>query len=331
MQIQKAAKHFIFCLLIFLPHLLQAQSLAGLTHTPDTSFNNVSALRSALKSFPGISLAEVPASPLVKEQKNIYYGKTGKRKLYLDVFETAAKPTTQRTGIIIIYGGGWRSGNRTQHYSLARKLAALGYTCFTPEYRLSTEALYPAAVCDLKTSVQYVRSKARKFHLDTNRIVVLGFSAGGELAAFLGATNGIARFYSQYKKGKHSSNVNAVIDVDGTLSFVHEESGEGDDSKRISAATYWFGFSKKEHPALWADASPLTHVHAQTAPFLFLNSAVDRMHAGRTDFIDALNRYNIYSEVQHFENSPHTFLLFNPWFDPSVKYIDAFLQKVFLH
>ena len=127
----------------------------------------------------------------------------------------------------------------------------------------------------------------------------------------------------------YSSSVNALVDIDGTLSFVHTESGEGDDSKKPSAGTYWFGYSKKENPELWTQASPLTHTGKHNPPTLFINSSVARMHAGREDYIKILGGYNIYTEVKSFENSPHHFCLMDPWFEPTVKYTDEFLKKVF--
>lgn len=53
------------------------------------------------------------------------------------------------------------------------------------------------------------------------------------------------------------------------------------------------------------------------------------MHAGRQDYINVLDSNYIYSEVHSFENAPHSFRLFNPWFEPTVKYMDRFLKKVF--
>ena len=174
-----------------------------------------------------------------------------------------------------------------------------------------------------------MKENAKKYDIDTNKIAVLGFSAGGELAAFTGTTNGNADFEGPGCNAGSGSNVQAVVDIDGTLSFVHPESGEGDDSKRISAATNWFGASRKDNPELWRQASPLTHAGKTTPPTLFINSSVERMHAGREDYIKVLNGYNTYTEVRSFENSPHHFCLFEPWFGPTVKYIDDFLKKVF--
>src|SRR5882757_4839986 len=122
------------------------QSVAGITGQRDTSYTTHSAYISTKKTHPGIKIVEEFHSPAVAEKRNITYCKTGERKLLLDVFYPKQKNKAPRTAILIIHGGGWRSGNRTQHYPLAQRLANLGYVCITPEYRLSTEALYPAAV-----------------------------------------------------------------------------------------------------------------------------------------------------------------------------------------
>ncbi|WP_295770879.1 alpha/beta hydrolase [uncultured Mucilaginibacter sp.] len=258
-----------------------AQFTDGLTHMPDTSFSNTSAYRNAIKKYPAIKLVPDSLPEDVKAIKNISYSNANKQSLLLDVF--APKRQQKRLpAIIIIHGGGWRSGNRIQHYALAQQLARQGFVCFTPAYRLSTDALYPAAVNDLKAAIAWVKSHAKKYNVDTKKLSVLGFSAGGQLATLLGTTE---------------KNLMAIVDIDGTLAFIHPESGEGDDSKSISAATYWFGYNKTERPDLWREAAALTHVGPQTPPTLFINSSVDRMHAGRTDYIDTLNKYKIYSEV----------------------------------
>jgi acetyl esterase/lipase len=306
------------------------QSNAGITGRRDTSYTTYSAWLSDKKTYPDIKIVEEFHSPSIAEKRNITYCKTGRRNLFLDAFYPKQNSRKKRPAILILHGGGWRSGNRVQHYPLAQHLANLGYVCFTPEYRLSTEALYPAAINDIKSALRWVKKNAPKYNIDTTKITVLGFSAGGELAAFMGTTNENAGFEGSGCNLKYSGNVQAVIDIDGTLSFVHPESGEGDDSKKTSAATYWFGYSKKENPALWQQASPLTYAGKHTPPTLFINSSADRMHAGRDDYIKILSENNIYTEVKGFSNSPHSFCLFDPWFEPTIKYIDGFLKKVFL-
>jgi acetyl esterase/lipase len=306
-----------------------AQSTAGLTGKPDTSFNTNAEYLKQKKYFPAIKIVPEFHSSSIREKHGLVYCKMGSRKLHVDAFYPKQKKKRNGAAIMIIYGGGWRSGSRMQHYPLAEKLAQLGYVCFTPEYRLSTEALYPAAVYDLKAAMRWIHKHSHQYSINENKIAVMGFSAGGELSAFLGTTQGNPTFEGRLCNVSSVAKISAVVDLDGTLSFVHPESGEGDDSKRTSAATYWFGYSKKENPDLWTAASPLTYAGKNTPPTVFINSSVDRMHAGREDYIKILHQNNIYTEVHSFPNSPHSFPLFYPWFDPMVQYTNEFLQKVF--
>jgi pectinesterase len=306
-----------------------AQSVTGITNKPDTSFTSYSAYNYEKPYHPNIKLVTDFNYNDVDVKKNLTYCSVGNRNLMIDAF-MPKQSLAKRIAVIMLHGGGWRSGNRTQHYPLAESLAHLGYVCFTPEYRLSTEALFPAAVYDIKAAIRWIKANASTFTIDTSKIVIAGFSAGGELAAFMGTTGNTPLFEGNECNTGISTQVNALIDIDGTLSFVHPESGEGIDSiGRISAATYWFGYNKKENPGMWLVASPLTYVNSNTPPTLFLNSSVARMHAGRDDYIKLLNEYNVYTEVHGFDDAPHSFPLFYPWFDRMLQYMDNFLKKVF--
>jgi pectinesterase len=318
-----------FCLLLFFitACALRAQSYAGITHRQDTSYTNFSAYRDTKKSHPEIQLV-TPDSTGVVIKRDIVYGSTGYRNLQLDMFSPAQQPANH-IAIIMIHGGGWRTGNRQQHDAMMMELTHRGYTCFTPEYRLSTEALFPAAVYDLKAAIRYIKKNARHFSIDTTKIVCAGFSAGGELAAFIGATGNMPLFEGTVGNQVGSTNVQAVVDIDGILSFVHPESGEGDDSKRTSAATYWFGYPKKGYEKLWEAASTLSYVDGYTPATLFINSSVDRMHAGRDDYRERLKAFGTYTAVASFKDAPHSFCLFDPWFQPTVNYIDQFIKKIF--
>ena len=324
------AKFFlsIICSIILLKNT-GAQSLKGITSKPDTSYTTYSAYISSKKTNPETRMLHQLNFHSITEKRNIEYCNIGGRKLHIDVFYKNKKQPTKKIAIIIIHGGGWRSGNRTQHYPLAQKLASLGYVCFTPEYRLSTEALFPASIYDIKSAIRWVRKNAKEYSIDTGRITILGFSAGGEIAAFMGATGNMPLFEGTNCNTGISTSANAIVDIDGTLSFVHPDSHEGDDSKGTSAANYWFGYPKKENPVLWEAASPLSYVSAKTPPTLFINSSVPWMHAGREDYIKILKENHIYSEVHNFKNAPHSFCLFDPWFNPTVEFIDNFLKKIF--
>jgi pectinesterase len=317
-------KTAIFFFLVCSFQAVFAQSKKGLTFKTDTSFTKYQAVKWALSQSSNAKLAVAENVNNVTVKENIKYTKEDGNHLMLDVFS----PLNLRNApcIIIIHGGGWRSGDKNHHHEMAKVLASRGYVVITPSYRLSTHALYPAAVVDAKTAIRWARANAKSLEINEEKIALAGFSAGGQMAALIGTTND-EKLYDRSETFKNiSSKVASVIDIDGILAYIHPESGEGDDSRNTSAATYWFGYNKTEKPELWNEASALNHVSAFDPPILFINSSQERMHAGREDFIQKLNTFGIYSEVHTFK-APHTFCMLDEWFLPTIDLMDKFLIK----
>jgi len=212
---------------------------------------------------------------------------------------------------------------------LAQQIAVKGYVTACVEYRLSPEALYPAAVYDIKAAVRFLRANAKKFNIDPERMAVSGCSAGGQLAALIGMTDHVDKFDGNEGNNSYSSKIQAIIDIDGILDFTDpNESAKDSDPAKRSAGAYWFGATYKEKPEKWIEASPLIYAGVNTPPILFINSALPRFHAGRDSVISILNSHGIYSEVHTLPETPHPFWLFHPWFDQTVEYATGFLDKV---
>jgi acetyl esterase/lipase len=309
---------------------MTAAVFARQTHIPrDTSFTITSTALKVMKQYPQAKVVEAALPPGVSVRENLVYARYGERAMHLDLFAPSEKRTALLPGVILIHGGGWKTGNRQMEWPMAQFLAARGYVTATVEYRLSPEALYPAGVHDLKGAIRWMRANARTYGIDRNKIAVYGCSAGGELAAFLGTTGDMKRFEGKVVYADMSSRVQAVIDVDGVLDFTDPaESAKDEDPNKPSAGKSWFGASFQEKPDIWKDASPINYIDKTTAPMLFVNSSLERYHAGRDQGIAVMNKLGIYSEVHTIPDTPHPFWLFHPWFDEASGYIVTFLDKV---
>ena len=309
-------KRMLFVLLLFSQGII-AQNRYNI----DTSYTVKSTYDKLIKKYPFIKIAEANKGANDTQIEDIVYYKEKHRTLHLDAFFTKSKK--KNPGIIMIHGGGWRSGNKNQMQVLAQEITAKGYSCFAIEYRLSLEAKYPQAIYDVKNAIKFIKDNAKRFRVDPDKIAVLGCSSGGQMAALIGTTNEDLGFEDTSYKSKSSSKVQAIIDIDGILAFKHPESNEGE------MAAFWLNGTYQENPENWKQASALSHTNKNTPPILFINSSFERFHAGRDDMIAILNQNKIYNEVKTIQDSPHSFWFFQPWFDETVQYTTQFLDRIF--
>lgn len=88
---------------------------------------------------------------------------------------------------LLIPGGGWSSSDRSAMYPLAQHLVTRGLAVVVTSYRHAPEHPWPAQLEDVSRVLAWVRKHARAQHLDPDRVVAIGASAGGMLAAHLGS------------------------------------------------------------------------------------------------------------------------------------------------
>lgn len=103
--------------------------------------------------------------------------------LTLDVYRTAAPDPLP--SLILVHGGSWRRGDKSDWQRLARRFAQEGFAAFAIEYRLAPpggEALFPAPVDDLARALAWVRDNAAAYGGDADSIGVVGASAGAHIA-----------------------------------------------------------------------------------------------------------------------------------------------------
>ena len=288
----------------------------------DTSYTLQSAYTKYKKYYPDITPVPFSIDECKSIAGDITYSTIGNRQLRLDLFSPAPTNSSLHPVVMLIHGGGWSSGDKSLMHPLADAIAQHGYIAVTVEYRLSPEARYPAGVNDLKNAINWLRQHGDEYRIDINRITLLGCSAGAQLAGLVGLTD---RAPDPLKP------IAAIINIDGVMDFTNEKAlkHENNPENKSTAAGRWFGGSYEEVPQLWKEASPIYYVTSNSPSMLFLNSSQPRFHAGRDEVIAKLNQYDIWSEVHTFDDTPHSFWLFNPWFRPTVEHIVTFLDHLF--
>ncbi len=316
----KSIMYKIATLCLFL--MLSSSTLFALQNIQkDTSYTVNNSYHKYIKKFPQIDIVKPQKFENVYEIENIPFKTLENRRLYLDAFMNTSE---NNPAVILVHGGGWKSGDKSHMKPMAEYIASKGYSCFAIEYRLSDEAQYPEGIYDVKEAIQFIKSNAKKFHIDTTKVAVLGTSSGAQMATLVGTTNHNPKFEQQTEHAS-STAVQAIVNLDGVIAFIHPKSSEG------KMASWWLGGTSKEKPEIWKEASALTHVDKNTPPILFISSQYERFQAGREEMIHILDKHDIYNQVENFPDSPHTFWLFHPWFTDTVNYITTFLDKTLKH
>ncbi|MBG7610727.1 alpha/beta hydrolase, partial [Polaribacter sp. BAL334] len=181
-------------------------------------------------------------------------------KLKLDVYFPSDYKNKTFPAVLLIHGGGWLKGSKENQRIMAQNLALKGYVAIAVSYRLGFEATYPAAINDIKDAIVWVKQHSKKYHINQSKIAVLGASAGAQLATLVGVTPN-SGMYSLHPKV--SNEIQAIINIDGIVSFIHPNAEEG------TMASIWLGGSKESNFNKWKEASPLEYVNENSPPTIF--------------------------------------------------------------
>jgi acetyl esterase/lipase len=180
--------------------------------------------------------------------------------------------------IVAIHGGGWIGGDKRAVVGRMATFAATGkYAVACIGYRLSNQATWPAQIHDCKAAIRWIRANAEKYGLEPDRIGVIGWSAGGHLAAMLGTTGDTADLEGDlgpYRDQKTA--VQCVVDFFGPsdLRLVWGESGEGAGRPSVLVERL-LGGPVKERLDLARSASPVAFVSPDDPPFLIVHGTAD--------------------------------------------------------
>ncbi|MCM3725747.1 alpha/beta hydrolase [Neobacillus cucumis] len=215
-------------------------------------------------------------------------GKSLLLDLYLPIGAEGPVPV-----IVWLHGGGWRIGDRKLGPDLKVRFAERGYAMASIEYRLSSEAIFPAQIYDVKAAIRWIRAVAKKYGFDSKHIGLWGSSAGGHLAALAGTTGSGRLEGLELGNWEYFSDVQAVVDGYGPTDFLqmeeydHSTSVSSDDTESIrlnsvqrhtdpeSPESQLLGAPIQTVPHLVREANPITYIDDKVPPFLILHGVCD--------------------------------------------------------
>jgi acetyl esterase/lipase len=168
--------------------------------------------------------------------------------------------------VVVLHGGSWQHGDSTQLPALNRYLAARGYVVAAINYRLLPDHPFPAARDDLLAAIAYLKANAAGMGIDPDRIVLLGRSAGGQLALLVAYT-------------AHDPAIRGAIGLYSAIDLAYAYDNPCDprllDGRAIVQA--YLGGSLAHIPDAYAAAAPITFAGPDSPPTLLIHGARDEL------------------------------------------------------
>lgn len=245
-------------------------------------------------------LASVASAAEIRIEHDVDYlerGRAEKADLYLPA---VVEPDQKFPAVLIIHGGGWAGGDKraAREINIGTTLAQNGYVGMSINYLLATAdhpgPAWPQNLHDCKTAVRWLRAHAGRLHIDTERIGVIGGSAGGHLAAMVGLTGP-----ELDPPGAGDCRVRCAVDLYGPVLWFEQRD------------LPMFRKTRAEAPELYRQADPRTHADPQDPPLLILHGTADKTVAVADSEVLAasLKAAGAPHELVLIPDAPHTFHL----------------------
>jgi acetyl esterase/lipase len=234
-------------------------------------------------------VGKTDALALIDVQRDVEFAFPDGHPLRLDVYQShdsmqrepradsASRPPSP--AVIVIHGGSWSGGVKSDFATYDRRLASGGRVVFDVEYRPASGAQrFPAQVMDIKCAIAWVKNHAAQYHVDPDRLALVGRSAGGQLALLAAYTANDPTLQPGLCDAQDTS-VRAVISFYGPtdLAWDYTHPGRPDVIDTPHVLENYLGGSPASAPQAYASASPIEHVNAHSPPTLFLHGGHDQL------------------------------------------------------
>ncbi|MFK7899312.1 MAG: alpha/beta hydrolase [Cyclobacteriaceae bacterium] len=197
------------------------------------------------------------------------------------------------TAMVFFFGGGWVAGNTAHFKRQAMYFASRGFVCFLPQYRTkkSHQTTPKESLKDAKSAIRYIKSNSKKYHIDPNKIIASGGSAGGQLAAAVATT---IKINGETDDLSISTIPNALVLFNPVV-----DNGPG-------------GYGYDRVKDYYLDFSPMHNIKKSTPPTLFLLGTKDLLVPVSTakNYKNKMENEGSRCDVWLFKDQEHAFFNF---------------------
>lgn len=251
-----------------------------------------------------------PENPtVIVERTSETFATVAGQALKLDVYSARAKAETRKLpAIVVVHGGSWSAGERSDYPQWNEWLAGQGYVVFDIDYRLAPQPNWQTATGDVKCAVGWVKANAERYGVDAARIALLGRSAGGHLALLAAYSTGEAALASSCVAAATTTtapdlSVRAVVSLYAPTNlkwgFEHPANERVLDGP--GKIREFIGGTPESAAEACTLASATSHVNADTPPTLLF-------HGGRDQLVRDENM-RLLADKLRLQNIPHRAVL----------------------
>ncbi|PHN06486.1 carboxylesterase [Flavilitoribacter nigricans DSM 23189 = NBRC 102662] len=264
---------------------------------------------------------EVPAN--IKVSRDLVYKVTQEKTLKLDIYHLDSLDG-ERPLLVFIHGGSWKKGNKDDYRRYLVDYAQKGYVTATVAYRFSQEATFPAAFDDVVCAIKWLKSRAADYHIDPERVAVIGGSAGGHLAMMVGYHARDENYQGECATDETDAGVKAIVNLYGPVDLTTDFAINHPSVQQLIGMEY-SGETKSAYKA----CSPITFITPDDPPTLTFHGTIDDIvPIVQADMLDeALRKENIASYYHRLDGWPHTMDLSLKINNYCQYYMDEFFQK----
>jgi acetyl esterase/lipase len=236
---------------------------------------------------------------------DIAYGKAYSDIRKLDIFQ--AKTNRKNKTVLFIHGGGWRAGAKWQWEPVARYFARQGFDCVSATYRLAPEHPFPACIEDVRLAMAWVKQHGQQYGMNTEKIGVVGSSAGGHLIALLSTIGPEDSLGVTQELSLRDTRPAATVCYNPITNFTATWEGRGKSHNEMYKDL--FNGTLEEKRALYELASPALRLTGKEPPFLFIQGTEDKLTPKHIpeDMIKRLKKVGVSAQLLMFEGMAHGF------------------------